>query len=439
MATNDKKTERKGAGDQQAPDATASSPPPGDSGADSATGKPSAGGASGGKSGGKAAPRRRRGGRRLFWLLLLLALIAGGYYGWRYYGDELSARLGVDLPPAPGAESDRTGVESDEPVASPSGTSSPQADPDEKPAASAATSESMDASESDRDTDARSSARAREQEKALAALEDRLASVERRLDHQQTRLEEMASTTRRDWLLAEAEYLLRLARQRVLIEKRGDNALSLMTTVDGILEELDDPDLYRVRRPLAREITALRTAEKLDREGLFLELESLIESAQRLEVPRPEAAQEPEPEPAPADGERPWYRQLLDNARQALVALSGIVRVEKLDEPPPPLPTPSEAERLRQGVRLALEQAQLGLMREQQAVFDASLARARELVATRFEKTGTGTAMLERLEALGGTSVNRSLPAPEESLRALRDYMQLRNDRYGDAPGGSGS
>ena len=46
-----------------------------------------------------------------------------------------------------------------------------------------------------------------------------LSQVDQRINAQQQRLINLSTTSREDWLLAEAEYLLRLANQRVLIER----------------------------------------------------------------------------------------------------------------------------------------------------------------------------------------------------------------------------
>src|SRR5690606_16217521 len=109
---------------------------------------------------------------------------------------------------------------------------------------------------------------ARQQEQALTSLEERLENANRRL-------RAMSSTNREDWKLAEAEYLLRLANQRLLMERDGGNALALAQEVDQILRDLNDTDLFPVRRALARDITALKLADQVDREGLYLQLMAL--------------------------------------------------------------------------------------------------------------------------------------------------------------------
>src|SRR5690606_8016466 len=66
---------------------------------------------------------------------------------------------------------------------------------------------------------------AQQQQAALETLEDQVARLQVTLNGQQERLRALSTTTREDWLLAEAQYLLRLANQRILTERDGANAL----------------------------------------------------------------------------------------------------------------------------------------------------------------------------------------------------------------------
>ena len=82
------------------------------------------------------------------------------------------------------------------------------------------------------------------------------------LNGQQQRLLNMSTTNREDWLMAEAEYLLRLANQRVLIERSATSAVGLLESADAIMEQvaagLGDPELFAIRRAIAQDLAALR-------------------------------------------------------------------------------------------------------------------------------------------------------------------------------------
>ncbi|TBR36406.1 hypothetical protein CBF23_015170, partial [Marinomonas agarivorans] len=60
------------------------------------------------------------------------------------------------------------------------------------------------------------------------------------------KLKRLENTTKEDWKLAEAEYLIRLANQRLLMEKDVIGAKNMLLNAVDILEQLDDPLLFDV-------------------------------------------------------------------------------------------------------------------------------------------------------------------------------------------------
>ena len=97
-------------------------------------------------------------------------------------------------------------------------------------------------------------------EDELARLDDEREAQNLLLERTQTRLSDAIkqveagrSTSEADWRLAEAQYLLRLANQRVLMEQRPEGALTLLRSADKVLADLDDVSLYGLRQALAQD------------------------------------------------------------------------------------------------------------------------------------------------------------------------------------------
>ena len=118
--------------------------------------------------------------------------------------------------------------------------------------------------------------------KQSAVLEETTNHLQLRLNSQSNRLRELSTTTRNDWLLAEAEYLMRLANQRLVTERSTKNPVALLNTADEILRDLDEVDLFPVRKSLAEDITVLQMVVDVDREGLFLRLGALSDQLVKL-------------------------------------------------------------------------------------------------------------------------------------------------------------
>lgn len=132
------------------------------------------------------------------------------------------------------------------------------------------------------DSGSQQSQRLQSLENKLTSQRELIATQQRQIDHNARELLEAGNRTRTDWLLAEAEYLLRIANQRLLIEKDIKGALSALEATDDVLKESDDIGVYAVRQQLAREVLALKGLSGVDRTGLYLTLEAAIDSVHQL-------------------------------------------------------------------------------------------------------------------------------------------------------------
>ena len=73
------------------------------------------------------------------------------------------------------------------------------------------------------------------------------------------RLETVLGESRKDWRLAEAEHLLRLATLRLSALQDVTSAQALVQGADAILREQNDPGSFAAREQLAKSLTALRS------------------------------------------------------------------------------------------------------------------------------------------------------------------------------------
>lgn len=276
-------------------------------------------------------------------------------------------------------------------------------------------------------------------EDARVALSDRL---EKQILEQQAtlssharRLRELATTTRTDWLLAEAEYLLRLGNQRLLTERNSENALALLLSADDILRELDDVKLLSVREALARNIVALKSQPEVDHEGLYIKLKVLAEESANLSVVPPQmpsssGAAEPELQQQD-EAELPWYTPLLNAGRVVLAEAEKLVVVRRRDNPVDPLLSPEQEKLLRLQLGVIFKQSQLALLGEQQQVYEASLAEATALLENHFQVNELAAqSLIEQLTWLQQQTVVQVRPDISEGLDALRDYIDSWHNRH---------
>ena len=112
---------------------------------------------------------------------------------------------------------------------------------------------------------ARQQARLTETIQSLSPVEQQMGDLQQRNDRLLNRIDvlsrqvrELGGTSREGWRLAEVEYLMRLANQKLLMTADVVSAKALLMEADAILVDLDDYSLFAVREALAEDLAELR-------------------------------------------------------------------------------------------------------------------------------------------------------------------------------------
>lgn len=274
-------------------------------------------------------------------------------------------------------------------------------------------------------------------DKQQQRLEREISRLQEQLTQQQERIQALASTDNSDWLLAELEYLLRLANQRILMGGDSSGAEALLAAADQIVRELDDSALFPVRQAIASDLLAIRALAATDVEGLYLRLAALAAQVDKLPLFNAptlntdrnwsEEASSAIEASAP-DADAPWLERVQHSFALALKKLADVlgIRVRSDLEVEALLP-PQEIFYLRQNLHLMFQQAQSALLSGQEQVYQSSLDSAREWLAKYFQLAGQSTqAVLNDLEQLQKVTVSQPMPDISGSLRALKVYMDAR-------------
>ena len=259
-------------------------------------------------------------------------------------------------------------------------------------------------------------ATAQRTEEQVAALQQSQAEIRDRITEAQN---ERPYAEPGRWRVAEAEYLMRIANHRLLMERDADAAENLLAMADHILVEVDALAYHDVRALLAREMALLRAFEGVDAQGVFLRLEALKGLLDQLPLRLP-AYSAPRQGNAAAPPETNTPPTLLE----ALAArLGGLVRFRRHDgEPARALLPPRQAEYLQMHLRLALDRAQLAALRHDQAIYRASLAAAQDWLRRFVDPTRPATEQLVReLGALHDIAFDTQRPDISQSLARLRE------------------
>lgn len=282
-----------------------------------------------------------------------------------------------------------------------------------------------------------------EQGRLAATFDGKLDALREEQQSQLELLERNGDASRGKHLLDEAEFLIRLANQRLQVERSPKGAQSLLESADQVLAKFDDPGLLALRKTLSQNIAALRGTAIIDREGIFLRIGTLSDlvmtfsalPAHGLEVV--EMVDELTPmDEAITVVEVPWYQNLWQNFRQAT---QGFVdrhfNVRSLEQPLAPLMSIDRESQLRHSLLIILGNAQQAVLREEAGIYRASLARAEKEIAQYFAPNDDTRAIIEQLQALQTEAVQQGLPDISSSLYKLRDYRDVAESRFGNGEG----
>ncbi len=267
-----------------------------------------------------------------------------------------------------------------------------------------------------------------ELDKQSSQLAQTLKALQEQLAEQQTELNRYSANDRDAWLLAEAQYLLRLANQRLIMAGDVVAAQALLSSADTILLGLDDVRLHEVRAAVASDLAAVRAVPRVDVEGVYLRLAALVEQAGKLvifQLPKQEA----EPQQLPADN---WQGRLRQGYQAALEKLSNYIIIRRRDVPMQALMDPQWEGLVRQNLRMLLEQAQVSLLSGNETLYRESLERAQHWVGEFFESDeAAARAMSREITALTDVDVATQLPDISRSVQALDAVMKQRLQQGG--------
>ena len=262
-------------------------------------------------------------------------------------------------------------------------------------------------------------------------LQSDVTELTQRLDSTSSKVLGLANMSRDDWKLAEVDYLLRMANQRILMENEATNSLALAQSANGILAELQNADLFAARKKLTEEIEALKLASKVDREGIYLQLLAITQQIENLPLIEPLFEEDEETIAAMEEGEEPESQTLWQRVQRVgknvWHKLSIYVRVRDQGRRVDAILPPEDQMYLKQNLRLMLEQAQIGLLREEQHVYQASLDKAQNWIRDYYPLNDQAQIVLNDLEQLKKSNVQQPLPDFTGSAAMVKEYLRQKD------------
>jgi len=205
----------------------------------------------------------------------------------------------------------------------------------------------------------------------------------------------IVNRNQRDWALAEVDYLLRIAHQRIAVAKDIDGAIAALKGADARLKQLGDLSLFNIRKQLAKDIGNLNAIHQADVNGISLALDQAIaylpelpfkaiEDEVKIQFTENDAVQEP------AIEDKTFVDSLLDTVKQI-----GDIKVHQRS-----IKAASSGEQqnqIEQLLRTYLLGARLAALRFDQIQFLHEIAQAQEILRLYYDEKDNRIEQLKKI------------------------------------------
>ncbi|MED5505965.1 MAG: uroporphyrinogen-III C-methyltransferase [Pseudomonadota bacterium] len=228
-----------------------------------------------------------------------------------------------------------------------------------------------------------------------------------------------------DWLLAEADYLVKLAGRKLFLEHDVESATQLMESADQRIAALNDPSLVGLRKAMANDITKLRVVPLVDRDGLVLRLTALQQQVDKLPLANallPEAAAVEKQQVS--EDIANWQ----DNLMTSLKDFSeNFITFRTRDGNVIPLLSPQQHFYLKENIKAKLETAIKAVYQEQGEIYATSLETADKWAMAFFNQDDNSVKEFNKtLSQLSKQDIQVEYPAKLESQNQLSDVIRER-------------
>jgi len=241
----------------------------------------------------------------------------------------------------------------------------------------------------------------------------------------QKKVADIDSKRPNDWMLAEADYLVRMAGRKLWLEHDLGSSVALLQAADQRLSELNDPSLVNVRQAFADDISELKGIRQVDRDGIVLTLSGASRQIDKLPlagVDLPEVSEQMDTELS--SNLQDWKENLYKTWNQFA---ENFITVRRREGEVTALISPKQAWYLQENLRTQLLQAQLAVYREQPELYQQALNNAIDWIRTYYDTEQPATqGMLDQLGELASLQINRKLPQALSSQAALEKVLQQR-------------
>jgi len=266
----------------------------------------------------------------------------------------------------------------------------------------------------------------KQQAAQLADANRQQAELTKQLDEMQQKVATISGTDAKTWLLAQADFLVKLAGRKLWSDQDVTTAAALLKSADASLGDMNDPSLITARRALTEDIASLATVSQVDYDGIILKVNQLSNQIDNLRLA------DNNDDDSPMDSDSGELSSSLSEWRINLQKswqnfMDSFITVRRRDETAVPLLAPNQDVYLRENLRSRLLVAAQAVPRHQEETYKQALDNVSTWVRAYYDTDdATTTAFLEDVDKLSQQNITMDVPDKLASQPILEKLMQTR-------------
>ena len=266
---------------------------------------------------------------------------------------------------------------------------------------------------------------------SLASLNDAIRQLEGKQIEQSEALTSLyrdRQGSNEDWAIAEVEYLLIIAMQRLLLEEDVTTALAAMEAADLRLKNMGNPGLLPVRQQLATDMNQLRSVNLADTVGMAIYLADMVDLS--ADLPLKSEVIVVTNDKVTTDAEQPDVEAIVDPLWKKVPKIiwqeiKSLVVIKRSGVVKQALLLPGEEYFLYQNLRLELESARQAVLRSDSQNLRSSIDLVLPWIRQYFDTSDSAVInVIETLEKMRSVELKPDLPDISSSLESLRAYIR---------------
>ncbi|MCD9952647.1 uroporphyrinogen-III C-methyltransferase [Klebsiella variicola subsp. variicola] len=266
----------------------------------------------------------------------------------------------------------------------------------------------------------------KQQADQLSQAKHEQETLTKQLDELQQKVAVISGSDVKTWLLAQADFLVKLAGRKLWSDQDVTTAAALLKSADASLADMNDPSLIGARRAITDDIATLSAVSQVDYDGMILKVNQLANQIDNLRL----ADNNDDDSPMDSDSDElsssiSEWRVNLQKSWQNF--MDSFITVRRRDETAVPLLAPNQDIYLRENIRSRLLVAAQAVPRHQEETWKQSLDNVSTWVRAYYDTDDATTkAFLDEVDKLSQQSITMTVPETLQSQALLEKLMQTR-------------